>query len=770
MKISKQCLAIILLLLIISFKGQSSNHKNILILNSYHNGLSWTDSIVSSIKREFSSELSSSIFIEHMDTKRYFSKEYLNVLARFYLDKYQDKKFDLIISTDNNAYDFLLEYKEKLFGDVPVLFCGLNSIIDVPKGYSGIFENTNSCSTIHIIENNHPDYKEIVVVRDYSTTGETASSALKKDFEHMKKAFRYRFIKPDNLDDLQAQLSSLSEGSIVFYLIYNRDSKGNYVSYEGGFKEAKAYCNVPIYCIWDFYLNLGAVGGSLITGRSQGKMVSEMAKKVLSGTNINDLPPKLAEYEYRFDHNQLTHFGIKKSKLPKDSYIINAPYNFVREQKEIFVLILTVLILLTIIITVMSINIHLRKVRSQKEKAHLLEIQASHENLMIAKEAAEESNRLKSVFLATMSHELRTPLNAVIGFSSLIKTSLPLEKIFQYSKIIRMSGKHLLGIIEDIFDISLIEIGDIKIQIEPLSISTLLNEVHDIVKSEQILQNKEHLDLILNISPEIKETIIYSDQKRIKQNLINLLKNALKFTNEGRVTFGCRLHQDNQQQFILFFVKDTGIGIPQNKQKLIFEIFRQADDSHTRLYGGTGLGLTICEKLTHLMGGDIWIESEEGQGANFYFTIPFRAKLETDIRSSISEPSLNFKNKTVLIAEDDETSFSFLEALLSSKGMKCVWVTNGKDAVDYCQANNQIDLLLMDINMPEMNGYIATEKIKKIRPEIPIIAQTAYAIEGDKEKTLAAGCDYYISKPINKDDLFDKILLSFDSNQSKIEA
>ena len=390
--------------------------------------------------------------------------------------------------------------------------------------------------------------------------------------------------------------------------------------------------------------------------------------------------------------------------------------------------------------------------------------------LIRAKESAEDSDRLKSVFLATMSHELRTPLNAVIGFSDLIKTGLPIEEILHYSDIINMSGKHLLGVIEDVFDISLIETGDIKIENEPLSISTLLNEVHEIVKNEQVLQNKQHLDLTLNISPETQDTILFSDQKRIKQNLINLLKNALKFTNEGRVSFGCCLYHTNQQQFIQFFVKDTGIGIPQNKQKLIFEVFRQADDSHTRIFGGTGLGLTICKKLTLLMGGDIWIDSKEGQGANFYFTIPFTDKAKDSIDASHFEPIIDFNNKTVLIAEDDETSYSFLEALLSSKGMNCAWVKNGLDAVKYCQENNQIDILLMDINMPKMNGYIATEKIKKIRPEIPIIAQTAFAIEGDKEKILAAGCDYYTSKPINKDDLFMKMHLCLENDQIKIEA
>ncbi|MFA9370516.1 MAG: ABC transporter substrate binding protein [Labilibaculum antarcticum] len=621
MRIIKQCLPIVLLLFIFCLKGFSSNQKDILVLNSYHNGLSWTDSIVTSIKREFSSELSYSLYIEDMDTKRNFTKEYLNILSRFYQDKYQNKKFDLIISTDNNAYDFLLEYKEKIFGDVPVLFCGLNSIIDVPKGYSGVFENTNFCSTIHLIENNHPDYKEIVVVSDHSTTGETAVTALKNDFEHMKKAFRYRFIKPENINDLKIQLSSLSKGSIVFYLLYNRDSKGNYVTYEDSFKEAKPYCSVPIYCVWDFYMNRGAVGGALITGRNQGKLVSDMAKKVLAGANINDLPPKLAEYEYCFDYKQLTHFNIDRSKLPKDSHIINEPYSFVRENKEIVVLTLTVLILLTIIIIVMTINIHLRKVRAQKEKAHLLEIQANHESLMIAKEAAEESSRLKSAFLANMSHEIRTPMNAILGFTDLLAgTNIEIEKRNRFISIIQRNTKHLLRLISDILDISKIETNQLKIVKNKCVLDDLFINLNEIYEAILELHDNKKLIFTTTLPDDRSITEFNTDTMRLLQVFNNLIENSIKFTALGTIEIGYDIKGD----FLRFFVKDTGIGIAEDKQKIIFDRFRQADlNVDTRKYGGTGLGLAISKSLVELLGGEIWFTSKPNEGTTFYFTIPF---------------------------------------------------------------------------------------------------------------------------------------------------
>lgn len=621
MKITKQFLSVVFFLLLFYFNSFSSNQKDILVLNSYHNGLSWTDSIVTSIKREFSSELSYSLYIEDMDTKRYFSKEYLDILVRFYQDKYQNKKLDLIISTDNNAYDFLLEYKEKIFGDVPVLFCGLNSIIDVPKGYSGVFENTTYCSTIQLIENNHPNYKEIVVVSDYSTTGETASNALKKDFEHMNTAIRYRFIKPENITDLQVQLSSLKEGSIVLYLLYNRDSKGNYVTYEDGFKEAKPYCTVPIYCVWDFYMNRGAVGGALITGRNQGKLVSDMAKKILAGANINNIPPKLAEYEYCFDYKQLTHFNINRSKLPIDSLIINEPYSFVRENKEIVVLTLTILILLTIIIIVMTINIHLRKVRAQKEKAHLLEIKASNENLRIAKDAAEESSRLKSAFLANMSHEIRTPMNAILGFTDLLADkNIETEKRIRFISIIQRNTKHLLRLISDILDISKIETHQLKIVKSKCVLEDLFVNLNEIYEAILDLHDNKKLIFVSTIPDDKSITEFNTDSMRLLQVFNNLIENSIKFTAMGTIEIGYDIKGD----FLRFFVKDSGIGIAEDKQKIIFDRFRQADlNADTRNYGGTGLGLAISKSLVEMLGGEIWFISKPNEGTTFYFTIPY---------------------------------------------------------------------------------------------------------------------------------------------------
>lgn len=391
-----------------------------------------------------------------------------------------------------------------------------------------------------------------------------------------------------------------------------------------------------------------------------------------------------------------------------------------------------------------------------------IERKKAEEDLIIALKKATESDRLKSAFLAAMSHELRTPLNAIIGFSDIITKDLPVDEIVGFAKIINSSGEHLLTIIEDLFDITLIESGTSTINNSEVSLHPILDEILEIVKIEQYKTNKSNLVLKHTIPFGARDLIINTDSSKLKQILINLLKNALKFTNEGQIRYGYSIDTDQDKPMLKFFVEDTGIGIQKDKQEFIFDIFRQVEDSHTREFGGTGIGLSISKKLTKLLGGSIWLESEEGKGSTFYFTIPFDGFEVVDKKNEIetvikTEAKTSLKNKTILIVEDDEVSYEYLKLELEKYESNIIWAENGKESIIHCKENNQIDLVLMDINMLVMNGYEATMKIKKFRPDLPIIAQTAYALAGDREKSIDAGCDDYITKPINKEELFKKI-------------
>jgi len=387
----------------------------------------------------------------------------------------------------------------------------------------------------------------------------------------------------------------------------------------------------------------------------------------------------------------------------------------------------------------------------------------SEQDLVLALEKATESDRLKSSFLATMSHELRTPLNSIIGFSDFITEDLSVEEIIDFVKTINESGLHLLNIVEDIFDITLIETGEIRIIKEDVKLQSVLNEVYEVIRVVQQKTKKENLDLNLLIHPQNKEILINTDASKLKQILINLLKNAVKFTSVGNIQYGFSVEKVVNQSMLKFFIKDTGIGIPQDKQDVIFHVFRQVEDTYTKSFGGAGVGLTISKKLIEFLGGKIWLESEEGKGTIFYFTLPYEGVelAEYTAESKIIEPekgNLNdCKKKIVLIVEDDDSSYKYLNLVIEKLGYITHWAENGEVAVELCKKYGDIDLVLMDINMPVKNGYEATKEIKKLFPNLPIIAQTAYAMGGDMDKILEAGCDDYISKPIKRELLIEKI-------------
>jgi PAS domain S-box-containing protein len=381
----------------------------------------------------------------------------------------------------------------------------------------------------------------------------------------------------------------------------------------------------------------------------------------------------------------------------------------------------------------------------------ITERKKAFEELVSSKEKAEESDKLKSAFLTNISHELRTPLNAIIGFSRLIAQSGVDQDTITSSKIILNSGNHLLSLVEDILDISMIETGQFKTNYEIVQLASVLNEVRDIIKGEQIKDNKTGIEFVLNIDSSADDLTIKTDSKRLIQVLINLLRNALKFTNEGQVAFGCNRIIKDDKEFLKFFVQDTGIGIDKKYHEIIFNIFRQIDDTHTRKYGGTGIGLSIAKRIVEMFGGEIWVESEPGKGSIFYFTIPLvlpKGELENKPINATNVNDFNFSGKTILIAEDEDSNFEYLRILLTKLNIRVLLAINGIDAIDQCKNDRSIDLVLMDIKMPLLNGYDATKEIKTLRPGLPIIAQTAYATVEDRAEALSAGCDDYISKPI----------------------
>lgn len=381
-------------------------------------------------------------------------------------------------------------------------------------------------------------------------------------------------------------------------------------------------------------------------------------------------------------------------------------------------------------------------------------IQKMNSELIVAKNKAEESDRLKSSFLANMSHEIRTPLNGILGFSSLLNDEdLTKENAERYIDIIDASGQQLLTIINDILDISKIEAGQMSISIEVVNITHLMNELLQQFRQQAEIKN---IDLILNSGNLHENMVINTDKNRLRQILGNLLNNAIKFTSEGKVEFGLN-HKGNVTEF---YVSDSGIGMAPEDQALIFKPFRKVETSLTNKYGGTGLGLSISKAFIEKLGGTISLESDPNKGSKFTFTIPLTEISETDHqihRGTELNLHRNWNQKTILIAEDEIFNFYYMEELLKPMSVNMLHAWNGLEAVELAKKHPDISLVLMDIRMPEMDGHTATKLIKELRPNLPVIAQTAYASKEDMENAYTSGFDNYLTKPIERE-LFVQVI------------
>lgn len=389
---------------------------------------------------------------------------------------------------------------------------------------------------------------------------------------------------------------------------------------------------------------------------------------------------------------------------------------------------------------------HLRDITNMKKME--LQLKDTIEHLKEAKLRAEESDNLKTAFLHNISHEIRTPLNGIIGFADLLAKEDPdHETIREYIDIITRSGLQLLGIINDLVSIATIESGQEKVRLESVDIQHLLKNIH----SDFHLRARNK-GLALYYKPEAEDIkYITTDETKLHQVLSNLLTNAIKFTHAGYVEWGVSLDDGK----LRFYVKDTGIGIQKEDREKIFERFHQSGSNSESFYEGSGLGLAISKAYLDLLGGNIWVESELDKGSTFYFELPLPAdKNSLDHRESKKKKD---GLKTVLIAEDDEVNFLYFAEVVKGLGLHLLHAKNGSEAVDLCERENEIDLIFMDIKMPEMDGHEATKRIKRIRPGTPIIAMSAYFENKEKDVVKQMGCRDYLAKPVRKEQILDRI-------------
>jgi signal transduction histidine kinase/CheY-like chemotaxis protein len=371
--------------------------------------------------------------------------------------------------------------------------------------------------------------------------------------------------------------------------------------------------------------------------------------------------------------------------------------------------------------------------------------------LIKAKEQAEKADHLKSAFLANMSHEIRTPMNGILGFANLLKMpNLSGEEQQEYIKIIEESGKRMLNIINDVVSISKIEAGLMEVYLRESNINEQIKYIYTFFKPEA---EAKGITLSFKNSLPDKDAIITTDREKLYAILTNLVKNAIKYTEKGEIEIG----YTKKGKQLEFYVKDTGVGIDEDRQAIIFERFIQADISDEKAFQGAGLGLAISKAYVELLAGKISMKSEKGKGSTFYFTLPYHNEIKEEKESVIDtitkEIGTPLKELKTLIVDDDEISKRLLGTIIGQRSKKVLYAKNGLEAVEVFRKNPDIDLILMDMKMPIMDGYEATRQIRQINKKSFIIAQTAFSLEGDKEKAIGAGCDHFISKPINQAEL-----------------
>jgi signal transduction histidine kinase/CheY-like chemotaxis protein len=379
----------------------------------------------------------------------------------------------------------------------------------------------------------------------------------------------------------------------------------------------------------------------------------------------------------------------------------------------------------------------------------------TEQELVKAKDKAGESDRLKSAFVSNMSHEIRTPMNGIVGFAHLLtETDLNNDTRKEYKEHIHLCCNQLIDKVNDILDIAKIESGEVVVNSCEINLNRFLN---DILEGCIPQARKKNLELRLNSPNSFPEQILITDSSKLNKIIINLIDNAVRFTHSGYVEFGFRIID----AYIEFYVKDSGIGISPSHHEIIFQPFSHADSQISLDYGGTGIGLTIAKTYVTMLGGRIWLESQLSEGTTFFFTLPNTINLKetkkTLVRKKFSQPKIS------LVVEDMEMNYKYLQALLEPMGFSVLWAKDGNEAVEMALENEDIDLVLMDIRLPYTDGYEATKIIKKKRPDLPIIAQTANALLDERKIALKSGCNDYITKPIYKDEFKKTLSIFFDT-------
>jgi len=620
--------------------------KNILLINSYHQGYAWTDSLTLGIIKAVKLHPEYNLFIENLNSKQ-FGKSRFEIDKEHFQKKYSGVTFDGALITDNDALDFALQFDKELFPDAPVVFIGIpnpEEYLLEGTSYYGLKETGSSQFVMALIHNLLPESKHLLVITDKTTTG----MINRKEFiQESSKFDQFSVLFPEvvDLDSIYKTVSSGKHFDAIFYVGLSQDRDGRLIDPVPVAKKICELSRVPVFTNDLLYNNPGIVGGLFRNGENHGIESVNLLLKILnsrSRDSIKHIYP--TEQKCFFDYKALDKLHISIKSLPDNSLIFNKETIFSRQQFRFLLTTLVVLVLIILVLTVVNRrrkNEHkksvaqLDQIRIQKDELEdaytklnsvMLEFEntnirlnESNINLSEAKKKAEESDNLKSAFLANVSHEIRTPLNSIVGFSSLLSDDdLTPELRNSYIELIESNTESLLVLIDEIIDLSKIEAQQLTLRKQEFSIDLLLTELSKVFTQGH---PKSEVELRIRKVSDSKELFIYSDRVRINQIFVNLLSNAYKFTESGMIEFG---YEEDKYNEIQLFVKDSGIGISKEHHQLIFERFRKLNSEDRKVYRGTGLGLAVAYQIVKEHGGEIQVKSGEPWSVVFTVSFPIR--------------------------------------------------------------------------------------------------------------------------------------------------
>ncbi len=614
--------------------AEESEKKNVLILHAYHKGFPWTDNINLGIEDSFSNFSDSiELTIEYMDSKaNIYNSTYKEQLLELYQYKYGNKKFDLIISSDDNAIDFLREYGDQLFPDTPIVFCGVNNL-EIPELVdrnlvTGLLEITADKETLDLMLSLHPSTNEVVIISDNTPSGIYRLEQLINITAYYQE-IKFVYLNSNyTLNEIEAEVAQLSQDSIILFCTFYRDSLGTYYSLEEGISRVSSASLSPIYGLHSQCLPYGIIGGKLLSGYNHGQIAASLGIRILNGEDPLSIPIiEGSTAQYMFNYEQLERFNVDIKDLPPDSIILNQPFSFYKTYTTLIWVVTGFATILFSIITLLGININKRihleyEIKEANEELELRvkerteELNELLDQEKIYKEQLLKSSQFKSEFMASMSHELRTPLNSIIGFTDVILERISgeiNEEQDKYLNNVKSSSLLLLDLINDVLDIAKIEAGKVELYVEDVNINQIISQVNTMLKPTY-----EKKNLKLEMQKFDKDKVIRVDRLRFKEILFNLLSNAVKYTKSGGVKLEIL---ENEDDWVINII-DTGIGIAKEDSDIIFKEFKRVKSEYTNSIEGTGLGLPLTKKFIELHGGNISFTSEFGKGSTFSFTIP----------------------------------------------------------------------------------------------------------------------------------------------------